>query len=82
AGLAFRAFHRKPRGGRDGLLGEIGVVRELIAPEGLIFVHGEYWRAISEERLEPGDKVEVISVDGLMVRVKKALNPATVQSTN
>ncbi|MBL6968527.1 MAG: nodulation protein NfeD [Desulfobacteraceae bacterium] len=82
AGLAFRAFHRKPRGGRDGLLGEIGVVRELIAPEGLIFVHGEYWRAISEERLEPGDKVEVIRVDGLMVRVKKALNPATVQSTN
>jgi membrane-bound ClpP family serine protease len=35
-------------------------------------VHGEYWRAISKERLEPGEKVEVISVNGLMAKVKKA----------
>ncbi|MBW1784706.1 MAG: nodulation protein NfeD [Deltaproteobacteria bacterium] len=79
AGLAFRAYQHKPRGGTDGLLGEIGEVRELIAPEGLIFVHGEYWRAISEERLEPGEKVEVMGVEGLILRVKKALNPAIVK---
>ena len=72
AGLAFKAIHGKPKGGTDGLLGEIGIVKELIEPEGLIFVHGEYWRAISEERLEPGEKVEVISVEGLMINVKKA----------
>ncbi|MBW2203640.1 MAG: nodulation protein NfeD [Deltaproteobacteria bacterium] len=75
AGLAFKAIHRRPRGGTDGLLGEIGVVKELIEPEGLIFVHGEYWRAISEERLEPGEKAEVTNVEGLMLNVKKALNP-------
>jgi len=45
AGLAFKAIHGRPKGGTDGLLGEIGVVKELIEPEGLIFVHGEYWRA-------------------------------------
>jgi membrane-bound serine protease (ClpP class) len=75
AGLAFRAYHTRPLGGSDGLLGEIGEVRELIAPEGLIFVHGEYWRAVSEERLEPGDKVEVTGVKGLILTVRKALNP-------
>ncbi len=74
AGLAFRAYHSKPRGGTDDLVGEIGEVRELIAPEGLIFVHGEYWRAVSEERLEPGEKAEVTGVKGLMLTVRKALN--------
>ena len=47
------------------------VVKELIEPEGLIFVHGEYWRATSEERLELGEKVEVTGVEGLMLKVKK-----------
>ena len=60
-------------------MGEIGIVKELIEPEGLIFVHGEYWRAISEERLEPGEKVEVTNVEGLMVKVKKALNQEIVK---
>ena len=72
AGLAFKAIHSRPKGGTDGLLGEIGTVKELIEPEGLIFVHGEYWRAISEERLEPGEKAEVTGVEGLTVKVKKA----------
>jgi len=74
AGLAFRAYHMRPRGGTEGLMGEVGEVRETIDPEGLIFVHGEYWRAISDERLEPGDKAEVTGVKGLTLRVRKALN--------
>ena len=61
-------------GGTDGLIGEIGEVRELIEPEGLVFVHGEYWRAVSEERIEPGEKAEVTRVNGLMLTVRKALN--------
>ena len=72
AGLAFKAIHSRPKGGTDGLLGEIGIVKELIEPEGLIFVHGEYWRAISEEKLEPGEKAEVTGVEGLTIKVKKA----------
>lgn len=71
AGLAFRAFRTRPRLGTDGLLGESGVVRELIDPEGLIFVHGEYWRAKAGERLEPGEKVVVTAVEGLMLEVRK-----------
>jgi len=74
AGLAFRAYHTRPRGGTHGLMGEIGEVMERIAPEGLIFVHGEYWRAVSNERLEPGDKAEVTGVKGLILTVRKTPN--------
>lgn len=77
AGLAFRAFRTRPRLGTDGLLGESGVVRELIDPEGLIFVHGEYWRAKAGERLEPGEKVVVTAVEGLMLEVRKTGNQET-----
>ncbi len=76
ASLAFRAYRVKPISGTDGLVGEVGLVQEAIDPEedpeGLIFVHGEYWRARAGERLEPGDRVEVEGMDGLILRVKKA----------
>ena len=74
ASLAFRAYRAKPKSGMDGLLGEVGVVKERIDPEGLIFVHGEYWRAIARERVEPGEKVEVEGIDGLVLKVKKTSN--------
>ena len=72
AGVAFRALRRKPVGGADGILGETGVVEELIEPEGLVFVHGETWRAFSEERIEPGETVEVVGINGLLLNVRKA----------
>ena len=71
ASLAFRAYRARPVSGSDGLLGEVGLVKERIDPEGLIFVHGEYWRAKAGERVEPGEKVEVEGVDGLILSVKK-----------
>ncbi len=74
ASLAFRAYKAKPKSGTDGLLGETGVVKELIDPEGLIFVHGEYWRARAKEKLEPGENVEVEGIEGLILKVKKAAN--------
>jgi membrane-bound serine protease (ClpP class) len=72
ATLAFRAFKSRPKGGTDGLLGETGVVRKPLDPEGLVFVHGEYWRAVSGEKLEPGDKIEVEDIKGLILKVKRA----------
>jgi membrane-bound serine protease (ClpP class) len=74
AGLAFRAYRTKPRGGSEGLVGEVGLVKERIDPEGLVFVHGEYWRAESKEKLEPGEKIEVVGVDGLVLKVKKTIS--------
>jgi len=69
--LAFRAYLRKPKGGMEGLIGEIGEVKGPIDPEGLIFVQGELWRAVSEEKIEPGEKVEVIGAKGLVLNVRR-----------
>jgi membrane-bound serine protease (ClpP class) len=69
--LAFRAYRTKPKTGMEGLIGSTGVVKQPIDPEGLVFVHGEYWRAVSEEKLEPGEKIKVENADGLILKVKK-----------
>ena len=69
--LAFRAYRRSPKGGREGLIGETGVVEEKIDPKGLIFAHGEYWKAASKEVLEEGEKVRVVGSEGLELIVEK-----------
>ena len=73
AGLAFRAIRSKPKGGIEGLIGETGSVKEVIAPEGLVFVHGEYWKAEAAEEIATGEKVEVTGLDGMILKVKKAV---------
>jgi membrane-bound serine protease (ClpP class) len=73
--LAFRAYRSKPQSGVEGLVGETGVVKKPMDPEGLVFVHGEYWRAVSGDKLEPGDMVTVEEVTGLMLKVRKAVKP-------
>jgi membrane-bound serine protease (ClpP class) len=60
--------------GSEGLVGEVGEVREPIAPgaPGKLFVHGEIWRAASDEPLAAGARARVTAVHGLEVRVRKA----------
>lgn len=72
ATLAFRAIRAKPKSGAEGLVGEIGVVKKRLDPEGLVFVHGEYWNATAPETIEEGEKVEVEGVSGLHLKVKRA----------
>jgi len=71
--LAIRAYQKKPQTGDQGILGEIGRVRESTRPEtpGKVFVHGEIWNARSEEILETGTIVEVVGIDHLLLTVKK-----------
>jgi membrane-bound serine protease (ClpP class) len=54
--------------GSSELLGQIGVVRETLAPTGLVFVHGELWKARSNgEPLEPGTPVKIEGIDDDLV---------------
>ena len=68
---AFRAQLRKPMTGREGLVGEVGKAYTRIAPEGTIFVHGEFWSAQSDEEIEAGERVKVSALEGMIVRVEK-----------
>jgi len=61
--------------GAGELVGLRGEVRTALAPGGTVFVRGEIWRATAEEPLETGDRVEVVGVDGLELRVRKAGSP-------
>jgi membrane-bound serine protease (ClpP class) len=71
AWLAFKALRRKPTTGREGLIGEKGKALWAFSGSGEIYVHGEIWKALSEEEILEGDVVEVVEVDGLALRVRK-----------
>jgi membrane-bound serine protease (ClpP class) len=63
--------HRSPvRTGSEGLVGERGVARTPLEPAGKAFVHGELWSAVAEQPLEAGQPLEVVSVEGLTLRVR------------
>ncbi|NCO61642.1 MAG: serine protease [Deltaproteobacteria bacterium CG_4_8_14_3_um_filter_51_11] len=74
AGLAFRAYMSKPMAGAEGIVGETGIVKEDIDPEGVVFAHGERWRAVSPEKISKGDKVIVEKIEGLILTVKRLNN--------
>lgn len=60
--------------GREGLIGEVGEVRERIAPgtPGRVFVHGETWTAMADEALDAGSHARVAAVTGIRLKVEKA----------
>uniref|UniRef100_A0A831XMI0 Nodulation protein NfeD n=1 Tax=Geobacter metallireducens TaxID=28232 RepID=A0A831XMI0_GEOME len=70
--MAVKAHRRKPTTGGEGLLGESGRTLSAMAPEGKVFIHGEYWDAWSDEPIAEGEKVTVVAVEGMRVKVKKA----------
>lgn len=70
AGLAFRAQVSKPRTGDKGLIGEKGIVKKEIDPEGKVLVHGELWKAIAKDPVKEGVKVKVVGVTNLVLEVE------------
>ena len=70
AGLVFKSQITKPRTGAAGLVGEIGVVKQEIMPEGKVFVHGELWNATSKGPIQEGSRVRVVDVVNLVLEVE------------
>ena len=70
AGLVFRSQISKPVTGSLGLVGEIGIVKRALTPEGKVFVHGELWHARAREPIEENTKVRVVKVVNLMLEVE------------
>ena len=69
--LAIKAFTKKPTTGKKGLIGTIGITKSPIDPSGKVFIHGEYWDAVSDEAIPEETRVEVIEVNNLEIKVKK-----------
>ncbi len=58
--------------GIDEMIGMHGEASSPIDPEGKVFIRGEYWNARADQAIASGDPVEVESVDGLVLRVRRA----------
>ena len=70
--LVVKSQRRKATLGFEGLIGELGEVRERLDLRGKVFVHGEVWNAEGPERLEPGDRIEVVGYEGMRLKVRRA----------
>ncbi|HEY3835387.1 MAG TPA: NfeD family protein, partial [Bryobacteraceae bacterium] len=68
--LAVRARANKVVTGVEGMIGEIGVALGDLNPNGRIFVHGEYWNAISSAPIASGGRARVLAVDHLTLAVE------------
>jgi len=69
--LAFRAQMSKAQTGNEALIGMIGEVKKDLTPAGKVFVNGELWNAVADEELFAGEKVEVISLENLRLKVRR-----------
>jgi membrane-bound serine protease (ClpP class) len=68
-----RALYRRPTTGAPGMVGETGVVRVALAPEGQVLVEGELWRAEAQEgSIGVGERVRVTAVRDLTLTVVRA----------
>jgi membrane-bound serine protease (ClpP class) len=72
------AARRRARCGAEGLVGQLGVVRRPLDPQGQVLVDGALWqarRSWAEEDEPPpaaGEPVVVDQVNGLTLRVRRA----------
>jgi len=69
--LALRAQGRKVATGVEGMVGEVGTASTDISESGTVYIHGEYWNAQSEKPITKGDRIRVVGVDGLVLKVEK-----------
>jgi membrane-bound serine protease (ClpP class) len=67
-----RTLMRAQTTGVAELLGLVGKCATPLAPEGKVFVRGEYWTAQADEELPAGARVEVTAVEGMRLRVRRA----------
>jgi len=79
--MGSRALRRKPAVGLADMVGSKAKVVSPLAPEGLVRIKGELWRAKSAgHRIEAGEEVIVVGQDGLKLAVRKS-SPSDLEGT-
>ncbi len=68
-----RSHKRKVLSGKEELIGEEGVVYSETVSEkgGKVFVHGEIWNARAEEKIKKDEKIKVVALKDLSMKVRK-----------
>jgi membrane-bound serine protease (ClpP class) len=70
--IVIRARRNKVLTGASGMVGEIGVSRTALEPEGQVLVRGEYWDAVASSNIPAGAHVRIKAVAGLKLLVEPA----------
>jgi membrane-bound serine protease (ClpP class) len=68
---AIKARLTKPSTGMEGLIGEMGIAATPICPEGKVSIHGEFWNVMSDQPIDRGNRVKVVGVENLKLKVKR-----------
>jgi membrane-bound serine protease (ClpP class) len=70
-GAGLRAQRLPVQVGRETMLGKVAPALERIdASGGRVYIEGELWNAVSEVAVEKNQPVEIVTVEGLTLRVK------------
>ena len=69
--LGFRSRNSVSLTGAQAMVGETGVARTELNPQGTVLVRGEYWQARSDHAIPPGCRVAVERVQDLLLYVKE-----------
>jgi membrane-bound serine protease (ClpP class) len=69
-----RALSKQLMYGPEALVGSVGVVATSFNPTGYVRVRGELWKASCQSKLEVGDEVMVIKMEGMKLVVLPAID--------
>lgn len=77
--LVLRSRRWKPATGKEQLVGSQGLVTTAVPAggEGIVRIHGELWRAVSNEPIAAEKLVRVLRVDGLKMHVEQVNSAAS-----
>ncbi len=70
-GFGIKAQRRRPNYGREAIIGKEALVVKELSPEGLVRVEGEIWRSFADENHPVGEKLIVIGIKGMQLKVGK-----------
>jgi membrane-bound serine protease (ClpP class) len=69
--MVIKARRNKVLTGAGGMIGELGIARTALEPDGQVLVRGEYWDAVANAPVAAGAQVHVTGVAGLKLQVEK-----------
>jgi membrane-bound serine protease (ClpP class) len=73
--IALRARRNKLVTGTESMLGQTGVAVGELNPSGTVMFHGEYWNAQAPARVSAAERVTIVGIDGLTLRVEPSAEP-------
>jgi membrane-bound ClpP family serine protease len=70
--LIVRTYKRQAATGREDFIGKTALVKEQLAPEGIVLFQGELWTAVSiSGSIEVGEEALITKIEGMKLIVTK-----------